>query len=125
MNVSTLTSLIPESVQPVVYYVGLALIVILALYGLVTLLRRLSGRRSDTEERERESTAAQTDDAAIAAAIAASIVVTEDQALTAAITAAVAVYLEMENGGKSSLPTGFRVVSFKRRSGGAWNKASK
>lgn len=117
MNGQSLTSLIPESIPPAVIYVGLAVLVLLALYGLVALIRRPRG--------EAKSTAVgNPDDAAIAAAIAASIVVTEDQALTAAITAAVAVYLEMENGGKSSLPTGFRVVSFKKR-GGAWNRVSK
>lgn len=45
----------------------------------------------------------------------------DDLALVAAITAAVQCYLEAESGG-SSLPTGFRVVSFRRRSGGSWNQ---
>lgn len=61
------------------------------------------------------------EDARVAAAIAASIAVMEDQALVAAITAAVRVYLEAENGGKT-LPSGFRVVSFRRRRTGSWNR---
>lgn len=61
------------------------------------------------------------EDAKIAAAIAASIVAMEDRAVVAAITAAVKVYLEAENGGEP-LKSGFRVVSFKRRSTGSWNR---
>ena len=123
MNVNVLTSVIPESVQPVIYYVGLVLLIVFAIYGIVTLLRRVASGQK--EEDVKPTPTPNADDAAIAAAIAASIVVTEDQALTAAITAAVAVYLELENGGKSSLPTGFRVISYKKRSSGAWNRASK
>ncbi|MBR2906667.1 MAG: hypothetical protein IKC26_01305 [Clostridia bacterium] len=124
MNVNSLTSLIPESVNPAVIYAVLVILVVLALYGLVTLIRRGRDARGESKDNGAGASVGNPDDAAIAAAIAASIVVTEDQALTAAITAAVAVYLEMENGGKSSLPTGFRVVSFKKR-GGAWNRSSK
>lgn len=124
MNGNSLTSWIPESMSPVVFYAGLTVLVVLALYGLVTLIRRAIAARGTAESSAVSASVGNPDDAAIAAAIAASIVVTEDQALTAAITAAVAVYLELENGGKSSLPTGFRVVSFKKR-GGAWNRASK
>ena len=64
--------------------------------------------------------AATEEGARIAAAIAASIVAMEDAATVAAITAAVRVYLEAENEGKT-LPSGFRVVSFRRR-GGRWNR---
>ena len=45
----------------------------------------------------------------------------EDAKLTAAITAAIAVYLEKEAAQSGALPTGFRVVSYQKR-GGAWNR---
>ena len=64
--------------------------------------------------------AATEEGARIAAAIAASIVAMEDAATVAAITAAVRMYLEAEQAEKT-LPSGFRVVSFRRR-GGRWNR---
>ena len=45
----------------------------------------------------------------------------EDARLTAAITAAIAVYLEEEASRSGTTPTGFRVVSYQRR-GGTWNR---
>ena len=45
----------------------------------------------------------------------------DDLSVVAAITAAIRVYLEAENGGKA-LPGGFCVVSFKRRKSGQWNR---
>lgn len=91
------------------------------LVGAVLLIRTLRGR-APSESATSVQPEATDEGARIAAAIAASIVAMEDQALVAAITAAVRVYLETENGGKP-LTSGFRVVSFRRRGSGHWNRS--
>lgn len=73
------------------------------------------------KKRRKAAPAGSSDDAAIAAAIATAMMLEEDARLTAAITAAVAVYLEDEAKATGTLPTGFRVVSYRKR-GGAWNR---
>ncbi len=120
MNLTILAAGFPTSIPAVVYYVVLGVAAVLAIYGLVCLAR------SSREEKAEETPPAvgNPDDAAVAAAIAASLAVMEDEATVAAIMAAITCYLEEENKGKSSLPTGFRVVSFRKR-GGAWNRISK
>ncbi len=77
---------------------------------------------AEAEKRRRAAVAAPSDDAAIAAAIATAMMLEEDARLTAAITAAISVYLEEEAKATGTLPTGFRVVSYRRRGGGAWNR---
>ena len=105
-------------------------LIVLVLLLLVVLLVRFLRKRAESGSEAADGTESDTsipygvpseEGARMAAAIAASIVVMEDQALVAAITAAVRVYLEEENGGKP-LESGFRVVSFKRRSTGRWNR---
>ena len=98
-------------------YILLAMLALVAIFLIVKLVKWISSKRSGDD-----SPKPNPNDAAIAAAIAASIVASEDRALVAAITAAVQAYLDAENAGKSSLPTGFRVVSFKRRTEGSWNR---
>ena len=122
MNFNALASFLPDAIPPVIRYLILIVTVVLALYGIAVLVR--NSRNAKTEETPSAPPVGSPDDAAVAAAIAASLAVMEDEATVAAITAAVACYLEEENRGRSSLPTGFRVVSFRKR-GGAWNRITR
>lgn len=97
------------------------IVTLLILVGAILLIRSLRGRSASAPGVPAQPEPTE-EGARIAAAIAASIVAMEDQALVAAITAAVRVYLEAENGGKP-LESGFRVVSFRRRGSGHWNRS--
>ena len=105
-------------------------LVLAILYAVVLLLKvvfyDIPNRK---KQREEKSTAEKTDkpesitpapisESAIPAPTAMS---DEDARLTAAITAAIAVYLEEEASRNGTTPSGFRVVSYQRK-GGAWNR---
>ena len=115
---------------------GMAMVfLVLAILWLVLLVFKTTMYKKDKNAKEEKKKKADTSapsvsaapndhDEALAAAIAAAMVATEDDGATvAAITAAISAMIAFDDALSKEFAGGFRVVSFRRKSGkGAWNK---
>ena len=125
------------SVEKTFLGLGRVFLVLAILYGVVLLMKlffhdipnRKKNEKSKVESHGKKNKAASSDVEAPPAPVSVTPAVASvptpasdaDARLTAAITAAIAVYLEKEAAQNGALPTGFRVVSYQKRSG-AWNR---